>query len=156
MRVKLPRFILTLGTWFFLSVLLMTSAATLPILPSQIDMSSYTSMSPSGPVTKREWVSKNGTTLYRLEFDGIKAGQMILEKTRLTFNPIQGWRITDFDGNFLLAFSQDDIVSKRTQLLKLNTQEWTIMVRGQLIPKELPGIATESEHSLDLTLIRIR
>ena len=54
-----------------------------------------------------------------------------------------------------MAFSQDDIVSKRTQLLKLNTQEWTIMVRGQLIPKEIPGIATESVHSLDLTLIRI-
>jgi hypothetical protein len=126
-----------------------------PMKVHQDDLSTYITLHPAGSITKRVWVSKKDSSLYRLEFDSAKAGQMILEKTRLTFNPIEGWRLTDFDGNFLLVFSQDDIVSKRTQLLKLNNQEWIVMVRGQLIPKDIPGIATESVHSLDLTLIRI-
>ena len=126
-----------------------------PMKVHQDDLSTYITLHPAGSITKRVWVSKKDSSLYRLEFDSAKAGQMILEKTRLTFNPIEGWRLTDFDGNFLLVFSQDDIVSKRTQLLKLNNQEWIVMVQGQLIPKEIPGIATESVHSLDLTLIRI-
>jgi len=138
-----------------LSYLIPFNVMCFPIQIHQNDLSSDTSMGPAGPFTKRVWVSKKDSSLYRLEFDRAKAGLIILEKTRLTFNPIQGWRLTDFDGNFLLEFSQDDIVSKRTQLLKLNTQDWTIMVRGQLIPKEIPGIATESVHSLDLTLVRI-
>jgi len=138
-----------------LSYLLPFQVMGFPIQIYQDDLSVYTSMGPAGPIIKREWVSKKNSFLYRLEFDGAKAGQIILEKNRLTFNLIQGWRLTDFDGNFLMAFSQDDIVSKRTQLLKLNTQEWTVMVRGQHTPKEIPGIATESVHSLDLTLIRI-
>ncbi|MCF8194635.1 MAG: hypothetical protein K9J38_01420 [Polynucleobacter sp.] len=138
-----------------LSHLIPSQVVGFPIQIHQDDLSSDTSMGPAGPITKRVWVSKKDSSLYRLEFDRAKAGLIILEKTRLTFNPIQGWRLTDFDGNFLLAFSQDDIVSKKTQLLKLNTQEWTVMVRGQLIPKEIPGIATETVHSLDLTLVRI-
>ena len=149
------KIILKLLLTLTLSYLIPFKVMCFPIQIHQNDLSSDTSMGPAGPITKRVWVSKKDSSLYRLEFDRAKAGQIILEKTRLTFNPIQGWRLTDFDGNFLLAFSQDDIVSKRTQLLKLNTQEWTIMVRGQLIPKEIPGIATESVHSLDITLIRM-
>ena len=126
-----------------------------PMKVHQDDLSTYITLHPAGSITKRVWVSKKDSSLYRLEFDSAKAGQMILEKTRLTFNPIEGWRLTDFDGNLLLTFSKDDVGSKRTHLLKINNQEWTIMIREQVIPKELPGIATESEHSLDLTLIRI-
>ena len=112
-------------------------------------------MQPSGPTIKREWITKDGSLLYRLEIDGIKAGQIVLEKNRLAYNSTLGWRFTDFIGNVLLTLSPEDISKSTPHSIKIGNQEWVFIVRRESVPKVILGISTEDENSLDITLIRM-
>ena len=126
-----------------------------PIHPKQGDLYISTVMHPAGPMTKREWVTKDSSLLYRLEFDGIKSGQIVLGGNRLAYNSSLGWRFTDFIGNILLTISPEDISKATPQSIKIGEQEWVFIVRRESIPKLIPGIATEDENSLYITLIRM-
>ena len=135
--------------------LICLSASGFPIEPKQSDLKIFTEKQPYGTVTRKEWSVNPNAMLYRLEIDNATAGKMLLDKTRLTYNSTDGWKLTDFDDKLILTISQADIDAKKPIELKTNYQIWGLLVRGQNIPKVIPGIATEGKNSLDITLIRM-
>jgi hypothetical protein len=142
--------ILCLGTLTF------SNASCFPIEPKDKDLKVFTQKYSFGTVVRKEWRANQNSSLYRLEIDNATAGKMLIDKTRLTYNTKDGWKLTDFEDKLLLTISQEDIEAKKYLTFKNNNQEWDLLIRGQNIPKEIPGIATEDENSLNLTLTRIR
>jgi hypothetical protein len=80
---------------------------------------------------------------------------MLIDKTRLTFNNTDGWKLIDFEDMLILTISQADIDTKKPLEFIINNQKWVFIARKEFAPKVIPGIATEGENSLDITLIRM-
>lgn len=126
-----------------------------PNQPRKIDLNITTIVHPAGPIIRREWISNGKSILYRLEVDGAKSGQIAFNKTKLINHAINGWGLFDLDGNLILQLGKIEI-DKRTYLkFEFNDEKWNLQVRKQHIPVILPGIATESEASVDVTFIRL-
>jgi len=140
---------------FFLGFLNLSIASDFPIEPKDKDLNIFTQKYSFGTVVRKEWRINQNSPLYRLEVDKATAGKMLIDKTRLTYNKKDGWKLTDFEDKLLLKISQEDTQAKKTLSFKNKNQEWEFVIRGQNTPKEIPGIATEDENSLDVTLIRI-
>ena len=152
----LDKIFIKLLLFYILNFTIFLQALGFPIQAKQGDLYISTLVHPAGPTIKREWLTQDGSLLYRLEFDDIKTGQIVLDKNRLIYSSKLGWQFTGFDGNLLLTITSKDIRTSTPRSIKIGDHEWVFIVRGESIPKVIPGIATESENSLDITLIRIR
>ena len=131
-----------------------SSEANGSFVPNEKDKTVAIFPHPSGPTTRREWRSKANAQLYRVELDRARSGQIIFSKMRLIYNPTIGWSVRDASEAVVLALSHEDIVAHRVLHLKVGNQVWSLQVRGEELPVDRPGIATESENALDLTLNR--
>ena len=94
--------------FLFFSVIIVQQSIVLsrvcnfPTHPRKADLNITILAHPAGPTTRNEWFSNGHSILYRLEIDGVKSGQMAVDKKKFIYNSINGWGLTDFDGNLIL------------------------------------------------------
>jgi len=130
-------------------------ACNFPTQPRKIDLNTKTIIHPASPITQREWILNGESILYRLEVDSAKSGQITVNKTKLIYNAVNGWSLVDFDGNLILKLGKVDLDKGANLKIDFKNEKWSLQIRKQYIPVILQGIATESEHSLDVTFIRL-
>jgi hypothetical protein len=148
------------GYLFFASIfvqhsIVLSRVCDFPNQPRKIDLKINSIVHPAGPITRREWLLNTESILYRLEVDGAKSGQIAVNKTKLIYNAVNGWGLTDFDGNLILKIGKFDLDKKANLKIEFIDEKWSLHIRRQYIPVILPGIAVESEESLDVTFIRL-
>jgi hypothetical protein len=93
-------------------------------------------MHPAGPTIQTEWRKTPTQTPYRIQYEGIKSGHVLVGKARLIRNANGYW------------------YAELSSKIKVAGQVWNIEVTHQETPVEQSGIATESEPSLNLLLFR--
>jgi hypothetical protein len=118
------------------------------------DKITITTLHPAGPATRSEWKSKKDG-LYKLEVDRLRSGQSVLATIRLIHQSRIGWGLMDDQQRTILRITAADIITKRQLHFKVGKQTWTLIVNGEEVPVVTPGIATETEYALNLTLDRI-
>ena len=130
-------------------------ACDFPKKPNKNDLYTTIVAHPAGSINRREWTLNGKMVVYRVEIDGIKSGHVAFNKIKVIYNVINGWGLTDLDGNLILQLGKFDLDKVTNLKIDFENEKWSLQVRRQYVPIILPGIATESEHSLDVTFIRL-
>ena len=75
---------------------------------------------------------------------------MLVEKLKLVYQNIVGWRIEDINGNVKLKINPKSINSQKPITLSINNHIWAITLTNEEIPIPIQGIATETEPRVDI------
>jgi hypothetical protein len=109
---------------------------------------------PAGPTTKREWRTDQAEQPYRIQYERIRSGQVLVGQAKLVQRKNGSWYVETSGKKRLMLVGKSE---RKTRTLKTFTEEkhvWRICVINQEIPQVQPGVATESEPALDLVLVR--
>ncbi len=79
----------------------------------------------------------------------------MLANIRLIHQSRIGWGLMDDQQRTILRITAADIITKRQLHFKVGKQTWALIVNSEEVPVVTPGIATETEYALNLTLDRI-
>ena len=111
---------------------------------------------PSGPIVKKEWISPVTSEAIRIEYYGITSGQIVVDNARLFLMPNQCWVLVMEDGNTENLSCLFDQFARKITFKTNRSQRWAVdAVNVHEIPLRQPGIATETEPSIDLTIDRM-
>lgn len=102
---------------------------------------------PAGPSVRREWRVTATGPVVRLELERARSGQWVIGQTRLIRNPDGAWSIVQADGQRQILDT-----SGTPQTFSDAGKNWRVRVTAEEVPVERPGIATETEPSLNLTM----
>jgi hypothetical protein len=109
---------------------------------------------PAGPTTLREWRSGQMEQPYRIQYERIRSGHVLVGQARLIHDKSGIWYVESSNKMRLNLLGRNE---KKTKTFKSFTEEnqvWRVCVTRQEIPLTQQGVATESEPSLDLVLFR--
>lgn len=109
---------------------------------------------PAGPTTRREWRKSQTEQPYRIQYERIRSGHVLVGQARLDHDKSGTWYIESSNKKRLNLLGRNE---KKTRTLKTFIEEnqvWRVCVTRQEIPLIQQGVATESEPSLDLVLFR--
>jgi hypothetical protein len=109
---------------------------------------------PAGPTTRREWRKRQTEQPYRIQYERIRSGHVLVGQARLIHDKREVWYVELSNKKRLSLLGKNE---KKTKILKTFTegkQVWRVCVTRQEIPLTQQGVATESEPSLDLVLFR--
>jgi hypothetical protein len=109
---------------------------------------------PAGPTTRREWRSGRTDQPYRVQYERIRSGQLLVGQARLIRDQNGIWYVESSDKKRLDLLGMNESKTKNFKKFSEEDQVWRVSVTRQETPPTQQGIATESEPSLDLILIR--
>ena len=135
---------------FFIFYTLNSSALELRNSIESVIFSSETLYHPAGPAIRNEWRSSSDGRIIQLEIKNAKSSQMLVEKLKLVYQNIVGWRIEDINGNVKLKINPKSINSQKPITLSINNHIWAITLTNEEIPIPIQGIATETEPRVDI------
>lgn len=109
---------------------------------------------PAGPSTRREWRGEQTEQPYRIQYERIRSGRVLVGQAKLIQGKNGVWYVESSNKKRLKLLGKSE--SKTTTLKQFTEkkQVWRICVTGQEVPQIQPGVATESEPALDLVLVR--
>jgi hypothetical protein len=102
---------------------------------------------PAGPSVRHEWRFTANGPVQRIQLERARAGQIVLGQARLVRNPYGNWAIVQGDGQVRPLST-----SGAPQTFSDSGNLWEVRVSAEEIPVQRPGIATEAEPALNLTL----
>jgi hypothetical protein len=104
---------------------------------------------PAGPTTRTERSKGNETEPFQIELERARSGTWLLRLLRL---PGGAWVVDAADGKRHALPSVGEVPAKSVSIPMENKLVWRVQLLRQYLPVIQPGIATESEPSLDLIL----
>lgn len=107
---------------------------------------------PSGPTTIRRWRDPSSKELLKIEMLGAVSGEPVFTGARLLRNNSGEWRVRFDDGSACLVYKKEEDLSKSITCTDHRGRKWWIEVRGVSEPVAIPGIATEEEPKLTISL----
>lgn len=111
---------------------------------------------PAGPTTRTERTKGNETEPFQIELERARSGTWLVGKARLLRLPGGAWVVDAADGKRHALPSVGEVPAKSVSIPMDNKLVWRVQLLRQYLPVIQPGIATESEPSLDLILERDR
>lgn len=109
---------------------------------------------PAGPTTRREWRGDQAEQPYRIQYDRIRSGQVLVGKARLIRGKNGAWYVESSNKKRLKLLGKSESMTTTLKQFTEKKLVWRICVTGQEVPQVQPGVATESEPALDLVLVR--
>jgi hypothetical protein len=109
---------------------------------------------PAGPTTRREWRGSQTEQPYRIQYERIRSGHVLVGQARLIHDKNGIWYVESSNKKRLKLLGKKERKTKTLKRFTEQKQVWRICVTQQDIPVIQPGVATESEPSLDLVLVR--
>jgi hypothetical protein len=109
---------------------------------------------PAGPTTRREWRSSQADLPYRIQYERIRSGHLLAGQARLFHDKSGIWYVESSNKKRLDLLGRNESETKTPKTFTEENQVWRIRVTRQEIPQTQPGVATESEPSLDMELLR--
>lgn len=117
-------------------------------------VSESTQPHPAGPVTTREWRHQPGDTPFRIDINRARSGITLVGKTRLVRMRDGRWIVVTETGFRLLLVSGPEQKLPVSLGFIDSRQRWSIQVKDQEIPRDIPGVSQEGEPSLAIVLRR--
>jgi hypothetical protein len=111
---------------------------------------------PAGPTTRREWRRCQPDQPYRIQYENIRSGHVLVGKTRLIYDHSGIWYVELSNKKRLKLLGRNEKKTKTLKTFNEENQVWKVRVTRQVIPLSQQGVATESEPSLDLVLYRLK
>jgi len=109
---------------------------------------------PAGPTTRREWRKSQAEQPYRIQYERIRSGHMLVGQASLIHDKSGIWYVESLNKKRLNLLGMNEKKTKTLKTFTEKNQVWRVCVTRQDIPPTQQGIATESEPSLDLVLFR--
>ena len=109
---------------------------------------------PAGLTIRREWRSSQAEHPYRIQYESIRSGHVLVGQARLFHDTSGIWYVESSNKKRLDLLGRNESKTKTLKTFTEANQVWRIRVSRQEIPQTQPGVATESEPSLDLELLR--
>jgi len=109
---------------------------------------------PAGPTTRREWRSSKAEQPYRVQYERIRSGHVLVGQAKLIHEQNGSWYVESSNKKRLKLLGRNEKQTKSVKIFTESNQVWRVCVTRQEIPQEQQGVATESEPSLDVFLIR--
>jgi len=109
---------------------------------------------PAGPTTRREWRSGQTDQPYRVQYERIRSGHVLVGQARLIRDESGIWYVESSDKKRLNLLGRNESKTKTLKTFTDENQVWRVRVTRQEIPQTQQGVATETEPSLDLVLFR--
>lgn len=109
---------------------------------------------PAGPTTRREWRSGQTEQPYRILYERIRSGHVLVGKARLIHDTSGVWYVESANKRRLNLLGRSEKKTKTFKSFTEKNQVWRVCVTRQEVPLTQQGVATESEPSLDLVLFR--
>lgn len=107
---------------------------------------------PAGPTTRREWRKNLTEQPYRIQYERIRSGQVLVGQARLIRDQDGVWYVESSNKKRLKLLGRNEKKTKTPKTFTEDNQIWRVCVIRQEIPITQQGIATESEPTLDLAL----
>ena len=107
---------------------------------------------PAGPTTRREWQSGQMEHPYKVQYERIRSGHVLVGKARLIRDQDGIWYVVLADNKRLMLLGRNEKKTVKFKTFTEAKQVWRISVTQQEVPVTQRGVATESEPSLDLVL----
>lgn len=115
-----------------------------------------TILSPSGPIYKKEWFDTKTSQLIRMEYLRVTPGRTIVGRVRILLEPNGCWKVEGSQGDVETLLCLKDSVLRKPVYVTDGNHRWEVKaIRINEVPLEKPGVATESEPSIDLLINRI-
>lgn len=102
---------------------------------------------PAGPSVRHEWRLTATGPVQRIKLERARSGEWVLGQTRLMRDPNGVWAIVQADGQ-----RRPLDTSGVPQTFNDSGKNWRVRVSAEEVPVHRPGIATEAEPSLNLSL----
>ncbi|MDP1635874.1 MAG: hypothetical protein Q8L69_14485 [Gallionellaceae bacterium] len=109
---------------------------------------------PAGPTTRREWRSSQAEQPHRIQYERIRSGHVLVGKARLVRDKNGIWYVESSCNKRIQLLGGNEEKTKTVKTFTEERQVWKVCVTRQDIPLTQPGVATESEPSLELVLVR--
>ena len=109
---------------------------------------------PAGPTTRRELRSSQTEQPYRIQYERIRSGRVLVGFARLMHDKNGIWYVEPSNKKRLNLLGRDESKTKTLKKFTEEHQVWRVCVTRQETSQSQPGVATESEPSLDLVLVR--
>jgi hypothetical protein len=110
---------------------------------------------PAGPTTRRERRSSQTEQPYRIQYERIRSGHVLVGQARLIYGKNGIWYVESSNKKRLNLLGRNESKTKTFKKFTEENQVWQVCVTRQEIPLIQQGVATESEPSLDLILFRL-
>lgn len=112
---------------------------------------------PSGPIFKKEWGDPKTSQVIRIEYLKVTSGRPLIGRIRLILATNGCWVVERSDGDYMPLTCQDNGLGKKPLLVTDGADTWEISVISIYnLPQQRPGIAMESEPSIDLVINRVK
>lgn len=111
---------------------------------------------PAGPTTRREWRGSQSEQPYRIQYERIRSGHVLVGQARLILGKNGIWYVESSNKRRLKLLGRNGCKTKKLKKFTEEKQIWRVCVTRQEIPPTQQGVATEGEPSLDLVLVRWR
>jgi len=113
--------------------------------------------SPSGAIFKKEWIDPKTSQVIRIEYLKVTSGRPIIGRIRIILAPNGCWVVERSNGVYMPLTCQDNGLEKKPLLVTDGAEKWEISVISIYdLPLQRPGIAMESEPSIDLVINRVK
>lgn len=109
---------------------------------------------PAGPTTRREWRGDQAEQPYRIQYERIRSGQILVGQAKVVQRKNGSWYVETSSKKRVKLLGKSELKTRTLKKFTEKKQVWQICVTNQEIPQIQPGVATESEPALDLVLIR--
>jgi len=107
---------------------------------------------PAGPTTIREWRVNSVEQPYRIAFERIRSGHLLVGKARLQRQYNGTWFVVLSSGTRVRLLGSKETKTKTLVTFAEDKRIWKVRVTNQELPVDRPGIATEAEPSLDMII----